>query len=106
MLQVTEKAAKKALSLAESEGKPKVLRIGVRGGGCSGLSYFMEFDDSPKEGDQVFEVAGLTVRCDPKSLQFLEETTLEYETNLMNAGFRFKNPKAKKSCGCGESFSV
>jgi iron-sulfur cluster assembly protein len=106
MLTVTEKAAQKALSLATIEGKPKVLRIGVRGGGCSGLSYFMDFDDTPRDGDRVFDVAGLTVRCDPKSLPFLDETTLEYETNLMNAGFRFHNPKAKKSCGCGESFSI
>ncbi len=106
MLTVTEKAAQKALSLAERDQKPRVLRVGVQGGGCSGLSYFMDFDEAAREGDTVWEVAGLTIRVDPKSLKILEDTILEYETNLMNHGFRFNNPKAKRTCGCGESFSV
>ncbi len=106
MLTVTEKAAKKALELAERDGKQPVLRVGVKGGGCAGYSYFMDFDETAREGDTVLEVAGLTVRCDPKSQKILGETTLDYETNLMNHGFRFKNPLAKRSCGCGESFSV
>ncbi len=106
MLNVTEKAAKKALELATRDGKKPVLRVGVKGGGCAGYSYFMDFDETTREGDTVFEVAGLTVRCDPKSQKILGETTLDYETNLMNHGFRFKNPLVKRSCGCGESFSV
>lgn len=106
MLTVTEKAAQKALALAERDGKPKVLRVGIQGGGCSGLSYFLDFDDREREGDIVFEVAGLTVRCDPKSYKLLEGTTLEYETNLMNHGFRFHNPNVKRTCGCGESFAL
>lgn len=106
MLNVTEKAAQKVLALAQQDGKAPVLRVGVKGGGCAGYSYFMDFDAAVREGDTVLEVAGLTVRCDPKSLKLLTETTLDYETNLMNHGFRFKNPLVKRSCGCGESFSV
>ncbi len=106
MLNVTEKAARKALELASRDRKKPILRVGVKGGGCAGYSYFMDFDDTAREGDTVFEVVGLTVRCDPKSQKILGETTLDYETNLMNHGFRFKNPLVKRSCGCGESFSV
>jgi iron-sulfur cluster assembly accessory protein len=106
MLTVTERAAKKVLALAERDGKPPVLRVGVKGGGCAGYSYFMDLDTAAREGDAVLEVAGLTVRCDAKSLTFLGGTTLDYETNLMNAGFRFNNPSVKRTCGCGESFSV
>ena len=106
MITVTEKAAKKAADLAAREGKPPILRVGVKGGGCAGFSYFMDFDDSTREDDLVAEVAGLTVRCDPKSAKLLAETTLDYETSLMNHGFHFKNPAAKRSCGCGESFAV
>ena len=106
MLNVTEKAAKKAFELATRDGKKPVLRVGVKGGGCAGYSYFMDFDETAREGDTVLEVAGLTVRCDPKSQKILGETTLDYETNLMSHGFRFKNPLVKRSCGCGESFSV
>lgn len=106
MLNVTEKAAKKVLALAQHDGKAPVLRVGVKGGGCAGYSYFMDFDSTVRDGDTVLEVSGLTVRCDPKSLKLLSETTLDYETNLMNHGFRFNNPMVKRSCGCGESFSV
>lgn len=106
MLTVTEKAAKKVLDLASKDGKAPVLRVGVKGGGCAGYSYFMDFDAGARAGDSVIEVAGLTVRCDPKSLRLLEGTTLDYETNLMNHGFRFKNPAVKRTCGCGESFSI
>lgn len=107
MIRVTEKAATKALSLAQKEGKPAVLRLGVRGGGCSGMSYFMEFDDrGPRDSDHRQEVAGLQVVCDPKSMKFLENVELDYDTNLLRGGFRFNNPNAKKSCSCGESFAV
>lgn len=107
MITVTEKAAAKACKLAERDGQPAILRVGVRGGGCSGLSYFIDFDaNGPQENDKVLEVHGLTVICDPKSLEFIEGTTLDYDTNLLSGGFRFSNPKAKRSCSCGESFSV
>ena len=106
MITVTQRAAEKAVKLAEKEGRPKVLRVGVRGGGCSGLSYFFEFDTEPREGDEVLEVHGLKVVCDRKSLTFIDGTELDYETNLLKSGFRFNNPMAKRSCSCGESFTV
>lgn len=106
MIELTERAAKKAVELATKEGKAPVLRVGVRGGGCSGMSYVLDFDESPRDGDQKLEQGGLTVLVDPKSLQFLAGTTIDYEQKLMGGGFRFKNPNEKKSCGCGESFGV
>lgn len=107
MLNVTERAAEKALDLASRDGKPPVLRVGVRGGGCSGMSYFMDFDvDGPRDADHRLEVAGLTVLVDPKSMKFLEETELDFDTKILSGGFRFNNPNAKRSCSCGESFTV
>ncbi|MEL6760612.1 MAG: iron-sulfur cluster assembly accessory protein [Myxococcota bacterium] len=107
MLQVTERAAEKALQLAERDGKPPVLRIGVRGGGCSGMSYFMDFDvKGARETDHQLAVSGLTVLVDPKSLKFLEGTELDFETQILSGGFKFRNPKAKRSCSCGDSFTV
>lgn len=106
MIELTERAAKKAVELATKEGKAPVLRVGVRGGGCSGMSYVLDFDESSREGDQRLEAHGLTVLVDPKSLQFLDGTTIDYEQKLMGGGFRFKNPNEKKSCSCGESFGV
>lgn len=106
MITITEAAAKKALALAQNEGKSPVLRVGVRGGGCSGLSYFLDFDENPRDGDQVLQVAGLKVLVDPKSLKFLEGTTIDYEHKLLGGGFKFHNPQAKRSCSCGESFTA
>lgn len=106
MITVTEKAAKKALSLAERDGKKPRLRLGVRGGGCSGMSYFYEFDEEERAGDNVWEVEGLTVVCDPKSMTFLDGTVLDFDTNLLKGGFRWSNPQAKRSCSCGESFTI
>lgn len=106
MITVTDKAARKAVLLAEKKGVAKVLRLGVRGGGCSGYSYSLEFDDSNRDGDHIMEVGDLTVRVDPKSLKLLDGMELDYDTNLLRGGFRFNNPNARRSCGCGESFSV
>lgn len=107
MVTVTPQAARKARSLAEQEGVPPVLRLGVRGGGCSGLSYFYVFEQPPKEGDTVWETEGLTICCDRKSLTFLEGCELDYEEgSLLKRGFRFRNPQAKRSCSCGESFAL
>jgi iron-sulfur cluster assembly protein len=104
---VTERAAKKVVALAEKSGKPKILRVGVKGGGCSGLSYFWDFDSEQRADDISIEVMGLKVICDPKSLKYLEGASLDYEDrNLLKAGFKFTNPQAKRSCSCGESFSV
>ena len=107
MINVTERAARKVIALAQKGGKPSILRVGVRGGGCSGMSYFWDFDNAVKEGDAEMEVYGLKVVCDPKSLKFLEGAEFDYEDrNLLKAGFRFTNPNAKRSCSCGESFTV
>ncbi|MFO0725626.1 MAG: iron-sulfur cluster assembly accessory protein [Myxococcota bacterium] len=84
-----------------------VMRVGVRGGGCSGLSYVLEYDVAPARPDDiVLEVHGVVVRVDKRSMKVLAGTTLDYKVGLMDAGFRFDNPRAIKTCGCGESFSI
>jgi len=105
----TSEAAEKIRALvADSEDPALGLRVGVRGGGCSGYSYFMEvaLDGSVKDRDQIFEREGAKVFVDPRSMRFLGGTELHWETSLMGSAFRFQNPNAKKSCGCGASFAV
>lgn len=89
------------------------LRLGVRGGGCSGASYVIEFADKIRERDRVFEFGSVTdpggalkVVVDPKSLVYLRGSVLDYEVKLMSHGFKFRNPNEKKGCGCGESFAI
>jgi len=83
------------------------LRIGIKAGGCSGLSYTFAWEAVPRETDHVFESAGgARVFVDPKSFQYIKGTTLDYDTSLVSKGFIFNNPNAKSSCGCGTSFSV
>jgi iron-sulfur cluster assembly protein len=81
------------------------LRVGVRGGGCSGLQYFLDVESAPKGSDKTIERDGVEVYVDPKSLLFLQGATLDYVTGLMESGFKFINPQAAKGCGCGESFT-
>jgi iron-sulfur cluster assembly protein len=106
-VEVTEAAAKAILRyLKEHQAQEGAgLRIGVRGGGCSGLSYFLDVEVAPKPSDKTIEAHGAKIFIDPKSLLFLQGTTLDYVTGLMESGFKFVNPRAGKSCGCGESFS-
>ena len=86
------------------------LRVGVKGGGCSGFSYTLGFDDMKKEIDQVsikdWQPQDIEVVCDPKSFLYLNNTIIDFEESLMGRGFKFVNPNASKSCGCGESFGV
>lgn len=82
------------------------LRIGVKAGGCSGLSYIVQFEDAPRPEDEIIEVDGAKVYVDPKSLAFLAGTEFDYVKTLMKQGFEFRNPQQKSSCGCGESFTV
>lgn len=104
---VTPKAAQKAREALEKRGTPEaMLRLGVRGGGCSGFAYVIEFADDKSPRDQVFEYDGVRIVVDPKSLLFLNGTTLDYETKLMGHGFKFVNPNEAAGCGCGSSFGV
>ena len=105
---VTDKAAEKLVELMVAEKKdPAVfgLRLGVQGGGCSGLTYFMDFD-TPREDDKIFANKGARVIVDPKSILHVSGSTLEYSEGLMGSGFQIKNPNAKSSCGCGSSFQT
>jgi len=104
---VTEAAAKAIRKYLVDHDAPEGagLRIGVRGGGCSGLSYYLDVDETAKETDRILEAFGVQVFVDPKSLLFLQGSTLDYKTGLMESGFKFVNPNAGKGCGCGESFT-
>jgi iron-sulfur cluster assembly protein len=108
MVHVTEKAAKKIRDLLSKEGVSAKggLRLGVQGGGCSGLTYAMRLDTQARDRDKVFEENGARVFVDPKSYIYLDEVTLDYEETLMRQGFVFQNPHATHSCGCGTSFTV
>ena len=108
MITVTENAKQHALELMKAENKPEgsFIRVGVEGGGCSGLSYKLEFDNQVKEGDQAFEDKGIKIVVDRKSFLYLVGTELEYSGGLNGKGFVFINPNANRTCGCGESFSV
>jgi iron-sulfur cluster assembly protein len=107
-LHVTERAVKKIRASMAKEGvSPEEggLRLGVMGGGCSGLSYSIKFDTRPRERDRVYEFDGVRVFVDPKSFVYLHGMTLDYEETLMRQGFNFINPNSTRSCGCGSSFS-
>jgi iron-sulfur cluster assembly protein len=107
-IQVTERAVKKIRAAMAKEGiSPEEggLRLGVMGGGCSGLSYSIKFDTRPRERDRVYEFDGVRVFVDPKSFLYLHGMTLDYEETLMRQGFNFINPHSSRSCGCGSSFS-
>lgn len=108
MITVTENAKNHAIDLIKSENRPAdtFIRVGVDGGGCSGLSYKLEFDNQIKEGDQMFEDKGIKIVVDRKSFLYLVGTELEYTGGLNGKGFVFNNPNANRTCGCGESFSV
>ena len=107
MITLTPVAATKVQDLLGQRGTPEIgLRIGVRGGGCSGNSYFMEFCDAESPGDEVIESNGVKLYVDLKSMVLLGGTEIDYVEGLMGAGFKFNNPNVKHSCSCGESFSA
>jgi iron-sulfur cluster assembly protein len=106
---VTDKAIAKIRSAMAKEGisaEQGGLRLGVQGGGCSGLSYNIRFDTQPRERDRIFQFDDVRVFVDPKSFIYLHGMTLDYQETLMQQGFVFVNPQATKSCGCGTSFSA
>ncbi|MCO6495027.1 MAG: iron-sulfur cluster assembly accessory protein [Bacteroidetes bacterium] len=105
---ISEKATIKVKELMKEGnlGNDYFVRVSVKGGGCSGLTYNMDFDNERKDGDQVFESNGLNIVCDLKSFLYLAGTELDYSDGLNGKGFNFINPNATRSCGCGESFAV
>ena len=107
MIHVTEKAALEVKRLIVSEPtQDTYLRVQVIGGGCSGMSYKLGFDAVKKDSDKIFEELGVRILVDPKSFLYLTGTTLDFSDGLQGTGFNFVNPNAKKSCGCGSSFSA
>lgn len=107
MITLTENAVKQIRRFREEEGVPAGgLRVAVAGGGCSGLSYKLEFQKEPAPTDKIFEQDGVKVFVDPKSLLYVKGLELDYSGGLNGTGFVFRNPNASKSCGCGTSFSV
>jgi iron-sulfur cluster assembly protein len=108
VIALTERAVSEIRRIINEQklGETTALRVGVKGGGCSGFSYTLGFDDQISEVDQLNDIEGVRVVCDPKSFLYLNGTQIDFEDNLMGRGFKFGNPNASKSCGCGESFSV
>ena len=108
MVQISENAAKLIKKMTDKNGlSGGGLRIGIRAGGCSGLSYTFAWEAAPRVGDQVFQgIDGSKVFVDARSFVYIDGTTLDYDTSLVSKGFVFNNPNAKSSCGCGTSFSV
>ena len=109
MIKVSETAKTKVLELMQEDGfnpAKDYVRVGVKSGGCSGLSYDLKFDKSQIDSDKLFEDNGVKIIVDAKSFLYLVGTTLEYSGGLNGAGFVFKNPNANRTCGCGESFSL
>lgn len=107
-IKITDKAVEEILKIISENNIPDTygLRIGVRGGGCSGLTYVMNFDEAPKESDTIIEQDSIKLFVDGKSLFYLTGTELDYTDGLQGKGFIFNNPNAVKTCGCGESFGV
>ncbi len=106
---ITENAAREIRKIIEDQelDASKVrLRVGVKGGGCSGFSYVLDLTETEKETDEVFEQEGIKIVCDPKSMLYLGGTTIDFKDEIMGRGFVFQNPSASTTCGCGSSFAV
>ena len=109
MIKVSDKAKAKAINFMEEEGYNALtdfIRVGVKSGGCSGLSYDLSFDNTTTDQDKIFTDNGIKIVVDKKSVLYLAGTTLDYSGGLNGTGFVFKNPNASRTCGCGESFSL
>lgn len=107
-IMMTDNALKHVLELRAKHGQDLCLRVGVRGGGCSGMSYTMDFEDPSniQETDEVFDYEGFKVVSDPKSMLYIYGLVLDYSDALIGGGFQFTNPNATQTCGCGTSFSA
>lgn len=107
MITLTDTAVAEVKRLAEQQKlENPVLRVGVAGGGCSGLQYTMNFDAQVGEADQVFDYEGFKVACDAKSYLYLNGMSVDFTNDMLGGGFKFENPNAARSCGCGTSFSA
>jgi iron-sulfur cluster assembly protein len=109
MINLTETAAREINTIVKQQelDLEKIrLRVGVKGGGCSGFSYVLDLTENSKETDEIFEQHGVKVVCDPKSLLYLNGTTIDFKDEIMGRGFVFTNPNATTTCGCGSSFSA
>ncbi|MBI2822537.1 MAG: iron-sulfur cluster assembly accessory protein [Acidobacteria bacterium] len=105
-IEITPRAAQQIKELMRKQSVPEGgLRVGVKGGGCSGLMYTMDIETQARPGDKIFEADGVKVFCDLKSYLYLNNMTLDYSESLMSKGFVFSNPNATRTCGCGQSFS-
>jgi iron-sulfur cluster assembly protein len=110
MISLTEKAAEQAVNMMQDNDiNPQSaygLRVGVKAGGCSGMNYVLDIVDSPNDNDRSFKLHGVNVYCDPKSYLYLNGTQVDWQDGMVDSGFKFSNPNAKRSCGCGTSFTV
>lgn len=106
MIEVTSSATEKIRGMLAAENPGGLLRLGVVGGGCSGLQYKFRYERQPRANDSVFDAGGVRLCVDPKSYKFLDGMTLDYVETILEQRFLFKNPNAGKSCGCGKSFQV
>ena len=106
-IDLTENAVKRIKAILSGENKPDHgLRVSVVGGGCSGMSYNLSFDDNIGEFDKIFEIKGIKIFCDLKSWLYVKGTTIDFSDDLLSGGFKIENPNAERTCGCGTSFSV
>ena len=107
MITITDQAQHKITALLKEEGKTDhFVRVSVKAGGCSGLSYDLTFDNVPQDGDEIYEDKGIKIVCDVRSVLYLMGTVLDFSDGINGKGFQFNNPNATRTCGCGESFSV
>ena len=107
MITVSDKAVSKIKEILESEQKSDgYIRVGIKGGGCSGFTYVLDIEENQKEGDQLYNFDTIKVLIDSKSIIYLAGTELDYTDGLNGSGFVFNNPNAQRTCGCGNSFAV
>lgn len=106
LTELAAKEIKKIIAENELAGDKIRLRVGVKGGGCSGFSYVLDLTENQRETDEEFDLDGIIVICDPKSLLYLDGVTIDFKDELMGRGFVFNNPNATTTCGCGSSFAV
>lgn len=105
-ISMTETAAQRVKSFMDNRGKGVGLRVGIKTTGCSGMAYVLEFVDELNADDETFEIGGVTLVVDAKSLLYIDGTELDFQKEGLNEGFKFNNPNVKGECGCGESFTV